>query len=99
MVLYKPLHESQLHEIIGLLMRDLEKRLEERRIKLTLTEAAKDFIIRQAYEPAYGARPLKRYLQKTVETMLAKAIIAGEIQDEDHLEIGYQNEQLHLSKM
>lgn len=98
-VLYKPLHESQLHQIIDLLMTDLEKRLEERQIKLTLTKEAKEFIIRQAYDPAYGARPLKRYLQKTVETILAKAIISGEIQDEDHLEIGYENEQLHLSKM
>lgn len=98
-VLYKPLQESQLHEIIGLLMTDLEKRLEERQIKLTLTKEAKDFIIHQAYDPAYGARPLKRYLQKNVETLLAKAIISGAVQDEDHLQISCAEGQLQLSKM
>lgn len=76
-VLFKPLLPEQIGQIIDLQLRRLQKRLEERKIALELTEAAHEFIGDAAYDPHYGARPLKRYLQSHVETPLAKFIIGG----------------------
>lgn len=95
-VVYKPLMEDQLFKIIDLLLLDLEARLEERQIKLVLTNEAKRFVLEQAYEPNFGARPLKRYLQKTLETQLAKAIIGGKINEKDHVQITVADGQLVL---
>lgn len=78
-VFYKPLSRENIGSIIDLLMKDLQKRLEAKQISLELTDRAKQFIIDEAYDPIYGARPLKRYLQSHVETMLGRKIIAGEI--------------------
>ena len=78
-VFYKPLTRENIGGIIDLLMKDLKKRLEAKQIELVMTDAAKQVIIDNAYDPIYGARPLKRYLQSQVETMLGRKIIAGEI--------------------
>ena len=78
-VFYKPLSRDNIGSIIDLLMKDLQKRLEAKQISLELTDRAKQLIIDEAYDPIYGARPLKRYLQSHVETMLGRKIIAGEI--------------------
>ena len=78
-IMFKPLSRQDISGIIDLLIADLNERIEDKEISLTLTEKAKDYIVEQAYEPAYGARPLKRYLQKNVETLLAKKILADEI--------------------
>ena len=78
-VFYKPLTRENIGGIIDLLMKDLKKRLEAKQIELVMTDAAKQVIIDNAYDPIYGARPLKRYLQSHVETMLGRKIIAGEI--------------------
>ena len=78
-VFYKPLSRENIGSIIDLLMRDLQKRLQAKQISLSMTDAAKQLIIDNAYDPIYGARPLKRYLQSHVETMLGRKIIAGEI--------------------
>ncbi|MEE0211340.1 MAG: ATP-dependent chaperone ClpB [Negativibacillus sp.] len=78
-VFYKPLSRENIGSIIDLLMKDLQKRLEAKQISLELTDRAKQVIIDEAYDPIYGARPLKRYLQSHVETMLGRKIIAGEI--------------------
>ena len=78
-VFYKPLSRENIGSIIDLLMKDLQKRLEAKQISLELTDRAKQLIIDEAYDPIYGARPLKRYLQSHVETMLGRKIIAGEI--------------------
>jgi ATP-dependent Clp protease ATP-binding subunit ClpB len=78
-VLFKPLTRAEIKHIVELLTADLRKRLAGRRIALELTEAARDHIARNAYDPVYGARPLKRYLQHQLETRLGRAIIAGEI--------------------
>ena len=80
-VLFKPLVRSQIAKIIELLLTGLRARLTERKITLELTQAAKDFITEAAYDPVYGARPLKRYIQAHIETPLAKAIISGEVAD------------------
>ena len=78
-VFYKPLEKAEIRQIVCLLAKSLEGRLQEREITLTLTDAAIDKIADAGFDPVYGARPLKRYLQSHLETMLAKAIIAGDV--------------------
>lgn len=78
-ILFKPLSREDIYGIIGLLADDINKRIADKEISLAFTEEAKEYIVEQAYEPAYGARPLKRYLQKNVETLLAKKILADEV--------------------
>ncbi len=80
-VLFKPLLREQIGAIVELMLSGLRARLADRKITLTLTDAAKAFIADTAYDPVFGARPLRRYLQTHVETPLAKAIIAGQVAD------------------
>ncbi|WP_286947145.1 ATP-dependent chaperone ClpB [Acetobacterium sp. UBA5834] len=80
-VLYKPLNKEAIGQIVTLLLKDLQKRLEERRITVTLTQEAIDAVIDMGFDPAYGARPLKRYLQKHIETMVGKEIIKGNVHE------------------
>jgi ATP-dependent Clp protease ATP-binding subunit ClpB len=80
-VMFKPLTREEIKDIIDLLVADLRKRLAGRHISLEITEDARDFIAREAYDPVFGARPLKRYLQHELETRIGRAIIAGEILD------------------
>ena len=93
-VLFKPLLPEQIGQIIDLQLRRLQKRLEERKITLELTEAAHEFIGDAAYDPHYGARPLKRYLQSHVETPLAKFIIGGQVRDDQRVVIDATEEGL-----
>ena len=90
-VYYKPLTKDNITKIIDLLIRDLEKRLEDKQLKLEITPLAKDLIIENGYDPVYGARPLKRYLQSKVETMIAKTMIANDLQPGNTIEIGALN--------
>ena len=78
-IMFKPLSRADIGAIIDLLIADVNKRIQEKEIFLSLTDSAKKYITEQAYEPAYGARPLKRYLQKHVETLLAKKLLADEV--------------------
>ena len=78
-ILFKPLSRENIRGIISLLAEDINKRIAEKEISLTFTDRAKDYIVEHAYEPAYGARPLKRFIQKHVETLLAKKILADEV--------------------
>ncbi|PKM75516.1 MAG: type VI secretion system ATPase TssH, partial [Firmicutes bacterium HGW-Firmicutes-17] len=80
-VLYKPLNKEAIGKIVTLLLKDLQKRLEERRITVTLTKQAIDAVIDMGFDPAYGARPLKRYLQKHIETMVGREIIKGNVHE------------------
>ena len=87
-VFYKPLSKENIGSIIDLQMKDLRERLKAKQITLEMTDAAKQYIIDNAYDPVYGARPLKRFLQSHVETLLAKKIIASEIgSDDDNAEM------------
>ncbi len=90
-VYYKPLTKDNITKIIDLLIRDLEKRLEDKQLKLVITPLAKDLIIENGYDPVYGARPLKRYLQSKIETMIAKTMIANDLQPGNTIEIGALN--------
>ena len=80
-VIFKPLMLEQIVSIVDLLVKRLQKRLDERKITISVSREAKEFIARAAYDPVYGARPLRRYIQQRVETPLAKALIAGTAQD------------------
>ena len=86
-VVFSPLTESQITGIIDISMRGLTARLADREITLVLTEDAKKYIAKESYTPAYGARPVKRYLQKYIETELAEKIIRGEIKDGDRVTV------------
>ena len=77
-VFYKPLTRDNICRIIDLLLRDLNRRLEDKRLQVELTDSAKSLILDAAYDPMYGARPLRRYLQHTVENLVGRKIIAGE---------------------
>ncbi len=76
-ILFKPLSKTDIGSIIHLLLADLNKRLADREVSVELTQAAQEFAVSHGYDPVYGARPLKRYLQKTVETLAAKLILSG----------------------
>ncbi|MGN0368969.1 MAG: ATP-dependent chaperone ClpB [Butyrivibrio sp.] len=82
-IMFKPLTKDNIGNIIALMVKNLNKRLEERELTVKLTDSAVDCIIRNGYDPVYGARPLKRYLQKTVETLCAKLILEGTVGPKD----------------
>ncbi len=86
-ILFKPLTKKDTSGIVRLLLADLNSRLADRELTVALTPEAEDFVIEQAYDPVYGARPLKRYLQKTVETLAAKLILADQVDAGDTIEI------------
>ena len=89
-VFYKPLQKSEITKIVDLLVADLQRRLSDKQLTLELTPEAKSYIIDQGYDPVYGARPLKRFLQTKVETMLARMIIADDLAPGTRLEV-YMN--------
>ena len=91
-VVFSPLTEDQIVKIIELAMKDIEKRLEERNITLEMTDAAKKFIADESYDPAYGARPVKRFLQRNVETELAGELIKGTVGDSDGSKLTFRTE-------
>lgn len=95
-VVFSPLNEEQITRIIDISMVQLLEKLKERQITLTLTAAAKSFIAEESYSPAYGARPVKRYLQKYLETALAEKLIRGEIKDNDQVTVDVKDGKLTL---
>ena len=86
-ILFKPLGKDDITGILNLIIEDLNKRLEDREYKVMLTDSAKDKIIAEGYNANYGARPLKRYVQKTVETLAAKLILSGKVSEGDTITI------------
>ena len=93
-VIFLPLRRDQVSKIVELQLDHLRERLVERKISLALTPEAKEFVANEAYDPVYGARPLKRYVQHNIETPLAKLIIAGTIRDGQHVSVGVENGEL-----
>ncbi|BCJ97186.1 ATP-dependent chaperone ClpB [Anaerocolumna chitinilytica] len=87
MILFKPLTPGDIRGIIDLLIAELNERLSDREITIELTEEAKRFVVKEAYDPVYGARPLKRYLQKNVETLSARLILSDEVETQDTIVI------------
>ena len=95
-VFYKPLRKNEISKILELLIKDLERRLEDKHIKLELTQATKEYLINNGYDEVYGARPLKRFVQKKLETLIAKKILAQEILPNTTVVIDCQNNELKI---
>ena len=93
-VLFKPLTLDEVKQIVGLLAQDLARRLKDRRIKLDLSDDAREFIAKAGYDPVYGARPLKRYLQHQLESRIGRAIISGSVPDGSTIHVNVQNDEL-----
>ena len=93
-VLFKPLSLEEITEIVDLLLAGLNKRLEDRKVSVIFTDAAKKWIGEKGYDPTYGARPLKRFLQKQVETQLARALVAGEVEEGSEVAFSVKDEEL-----
>ncbi len=86
-VFYKPLTKQNIGNIVDLLLKDLNKRMAEKQLQCVVTEQAKQVIIERGYDPVYGARPLKRYLQRYVETLIAKKIIQEDLEPDTTLTV------------
>lgn len=97
-VFYKPLKKSEISKILELLIQDLERRLEDKYIHLELTQSAKDYLIDNGYDEIYGARPLKRFVQKKLETLIARKILSQEILPHTTVTIDCLNNELELKK-
>ena len=95
-VLFKPLTLNEIKKIVDLLLNLLRQRLGERRLSLDLSDSAREHIAREGYDPVYGARPLKRYLQREVETRLSRKLLAGDIPDGSALTLAYKDGQLDI---
>lgn len=96
-VFYKPLTKTEIYPIIDLMLEDLRNRLKSKQLDVRVTDAAKDYIVREGYDPIYGARPLKRFIQRRLETMIARTIIGGDIEPYSVLTVDYDGENLILS--
>ena len=93
-IMFKPLTKENIGNIIRLLMGELNRRLKDREIKVKLTDSAENYIVEHGYDPVFGARPLKRFLQKHVETLSAKLILSDKVKGGDTILIDLQNETL-----
>ena len=97
-VFYKPLAKAEIGAIVDLMLKDLEKRLADKQITLRVTDKAKDHIIECGYDPLYGARPLKRYIQQKLETLIARAIIGDQLRTSGVAVVDYDGSQLTLTQ-
>jgi ATP-dependent Clp protease ATP-binding subunit ClpB len=95
-ILFKPLTVVEIKDIVVKLMKELKQRLNEQQIEISLSEEAKEFIAVNGFDPIYGARPLKRYIQRNLETKLAREIIAGNIHDHSKVNIIIENGELRI---
>ena len=93
-VFYKPLMKNEVSKILDLLIKDLERRLEDKRITLSLSQSAKDYLIDNGYDEVYGARPLKRFVQRKLETLIAKSILEQKILPDTKVNIDYDGKEL-----
>jgi ATP-dependent Clp protease ATP-binding subunit ClpB len=95
-VLFKPLKLEEIKRIVDLLVRDVRRRLESRKIALELSDAARELIAREGFDPVFGARPLRRYLQREVETRIARALVAGEAPDGSRVTVDARGDGLEV---
>ena len=93
-IMFKPLAKSEITHILDLLIVDLNKRLEDKQITLTLTDKAKDYLVQNGYDPVFGARPLKRFVQKSLETLVARSILEQKIVPKSDVKVDLKDDQL-----
>ena len=96
-ILFKPLTLDEITQIVDLLLVDLNKRLAERRVAVELDRAARTWAAEKGYDPIFGARPLKRFLQRQLETRLARSLIAGDIKEGDTVKFTVRDDTLELA--
>ena len=96
-VLFRPLTQSEIEQIVDHLVAVLSKRLESRRIAVELSAEAKALLAREGFDPVYGARPLKRFIQRTLETRIGRALIAGDVRDGATVRVGVERGELHIT--
>ncbi len=96
-VFYKPLAKNEISKILDLLVKDLQRRLEDKHIELELTDAAKDYLIENGYDEVYGARPLKRFVTKKLETLIAEKILTQEIKPKSKIKIDFKDGSLKIA--
>lgn len=95
-IMFKALDKEEIKEIIDIFIRSLSNRLSEKDIKIEITDSAKDIMVKEGYDPVYGARPLKRYIGNTLETMIARKMIAGEIYNESTIIVDGENDNIFI---
>jgi len=96
-VIFKPLTLGEVEQIVGLLTLELSKRLEDRRISLEITDEARKFIAKSGYDPVYGARPLKRYIQREIETKIGRELIAGDVMEGSVIHVNVENGEIQVN--
>jgi ATP-dependent Clp protease ATP-binding subunit ClpB len=96
-IVFKPLTLEEIEQIVDLQIRDVHRRLADRRLELEVSEAARELIAREGYDPVYGARPLKRFIQREVETRIGRALLSGEIHDGSTIQVDAEGEELIVS--
>lgn len=95
--MYKPLTREDITKIVDLMIADVNRRLSDRQLSCTVTPEAKEFIVENGYDPMYGARPLRRFIQRYVETLIAKTILSGDLQMDSRLVVDCQDGVLSVS--
>ncbi|MGN0597626.1 MAG: ATP-dependent chaperone ClpB [Ruminiclostridium sp.] len=95
-VFYKPLAKTEIYKIVDLMIASLGRRLEDKQLEINVTQAAKDYIVEQGYDPIYGARPLKRFIQSKLETLIARAIISDKLKPNTTVTVDCENDMLVL---
>ena len=98
-IIFHALQKSQIRNIVKIQIKRLEKRLADRKMALKLSDEALDFLADVGYDPTYGARPLKRAIQREVETQIAKSILRGEFSDGDTIFVDVENERLAFKRL
>lgn len=95
-VVFKPLTKEHMKQIVEIMLKRLEGRLKDRNIRLTITDAAKEYLAEKGYDPTFGARPLRRLIEREIETPLARMIIAGEVKEGQTVRVDFDGEKLIL---
>ena len=95
-IIFKPLSKEVIHEILDKIIKEIEYRLSDKNIKINLTDSAKNYLIDIGYDVNYGARPLKRLVSRTIETLLARMIIEGKVKPNNTVFVDYKNDQYVL---
>ncbi|MEK7281379.1 MAG: AAA family ATPase [Chloroflexota bacterium] len=98
-IVFHPLTQEQLKKIVELMISQVQKRLEESKVRLELSEAAKDYLVKEGYDPVFGARPLRRAIQREVENLLSSKILAGEFREGDTVQIDVAGDKLSFSRV
>ena len=95
-ILYKPLSKDTVGKIVDLMLKDVRKRLSEQQLDFKLTPDAKQAIIDQGYNPSFGARPMRRFIQQNIETLLAKKILKGDLSQGDVMVVDYDGQHFYI---